>query len=110
MSRTIDVPHNPVASFFRPSSTRRLINPMDPRDKPDLYGEWVLHKVQQETDGIPDPLPEEILVAARAAWPPVVIHATRELEPESSSRDAEAPPAHLSQPPFPSLSNPLPSP
>jgi hypothetical protein len=90
MSRTIDVPHNPVAGFFRPSSTRRLINPMDPRDKPDLYGEWVLHKVQQETDGIADPLPEEVLVAARAAWPRVVIHATRELERESSSREAEA--------------------
>src|SRR2546427_830119 len=63
---------------------------MDPRDKPDPYGEWVLHRVQQETGGNPDPLPEEVLAAARAAWPRVVIHATRELERESSSREAEA--------------------
>ena len=63
---------------------------MDPRDKPDPYGDWVLHKVQQETGGNPDPLPEEVLAAARGAWPRVVIHATRELERESSSREAEA--------------------
>ena len=90
MSRTIDVLSNQVAGFFRPTSTRRLINPMDPSDKPDPYGEWVLRRLQQETGGNPDPLPEEVLVAARAAWPRVVIHAARELERESSSREVEA--------------------
>ncbi len=59
-------------------------------EKPNPYGEWVLHKIQQETAGNPDPLPKELLAAARAAWPRVAAHATRELEREGSNRESQA--------------------
>ncbi len=58
-------------------------------EKADPYGEWVLGKIQRETAGNPDPLPEEVLTAARAAWPRVVAHAARELEREGSKRESE---------------------
>lgn len=59
-------------------------------EKPDPYGEWVLHKVQQERGGNQDPMPEEVLAAARATWPRIVIHATREFERQGSTREAVA--------------------
>jgi len=59
-------------------------------EKADPYGEWVLRKIQRETAGNPDPLPEEVLTAARVAWPRVVAHAARELEREGSKRESEA--------------------
>ena len=59
-------------------------------EKPDPYGEWVLQKVQQETGGDQAPIPEEVLAAARAAWPRIVIHATREFERQGSSLEAVA--------------------
>ncbi len=59
-------------------------------EKADPYGEWVLHKIQRETVGNSVPLPEEVLTAARAAWPCVVVHAARELEREGSKRESEA--------------------
>jgi DNA-directed RNA polymerase specialized sigma24 family protein len=59
-------------------------------EKADPYGEWVLRKIQRETVGNSVPLPEEVLTAARAAWPCVVVHAARELEREGSKREAEA--------------------
>ncbi|MGA7174750.1 MAG: hypothetical protein WBX13_03395 [Candidatus Acidiferrales bacterium] len=57
--------------------------------KPDPYGEWVLRKVQ-ETSGNPTPLPPALISAARATWPRVVAHATRELQHEGSIRESEA--------------------
>lgn len=59
-------------------------------EKPDPYGEWVLQKVQQETGGNQVPIPEEVLTAARATWPRIVIHATREFERQDSTREAVA--------------------
>ncbi len=59
-------------------------------EKPDPYGEWVLQKVQQETGGNKAPIPEEVLAAARATWPRIVIHATREFERQGSTREAVA--------------------
>jgi RNA polymerase sigma factor (sigma-70 family) len=59
-------------------------------EKADPYGEWVLRKIQRETVGNSVPLPEEVLTAARAAWPCVVVHAARELEREGSKRESEA--------------------
>jgi RNA polymerase sigma factor (sigma-70 family) len=47
--------------------------------KPDPYGEWVILGSKQEKDQPPYPLDEELLVAARAAWPHVLAHARREL-------------------------------
>jgi hypothetical protein len=59
-------------------------------EKPDPYGEWVLQKVQQETGGNKVPIPEEVLTAARATWPRIVIHAAREFERQGSTREAVA--------------------
>jgi hypothetical protein len=59
-------------------------------EKLDPYGEWVLQKVQQETGGNKAPIPEEVLAAARATWPRIVIHATREFERQGSNREAVA--------------------
>ena len=38
-------------------------------EKPDPYGEWVLHKSNEAKGGIPHPVDEQLLAAARAAWP-----------------------------------------
>ena len=59
-------------------------------ERPDPYGEWVLQKVQQETGGNQAPIPEEVLAAARATWPRIVIHATREFERQGSNLEAVA--------------------
>ena len=59
-------------------------------EKPDPYGEWVLQKVQIETGGSQAPIPEEVLAAARATWPRIVIHATREFEWQCSNHEAVA--------------------
>jgi DNA-directed RNA polymerase specialized sigma24 family protein len=59
-------------------------------EKPDPYGEWVLQKVQQETGGNQAPIPEEVLAAARATWPRILIHATREFERQGSNLEAVA--------------------
>jgi hypothetical protein len=59
-------------------------------ERPDPYGEWVLQKVQQETGGNQAPIPEEVLAAARATWPRIVIYATREFERQGSNREAVA--------------------
>ena len=74
------------------STCHSFIGPYDeePVEKPDPYGEWVLQKVQQETGGNQTPIPEEFLAAARATWPRIVIHATREFERQGSTREAVA--------------------
>jgi DNA-directed RNA polymerase specialized sigma24 family protein len=59
-------------------------------EKPDPYGEWVLQKVRLETGGNQAPISEEVLAAARATWPRIVIHATREFERQGSTREAVA--------------------
>jgi DNA-directed RNA polymerase specialized sigma24 family protein len=59
-------------------------------ERPDPYGEWVLQKVQQETGGNQAPIPEEVLAAARATWPRILIHATREFERQGSNLEAVA--------------------
>ena len=69
-----------------------FVGPYDeePMETPDPYGEWVLQKVQQETGRNQAPIPEEVLKAARATWPRIVIHATREFERQGSTREAVA--------------------
>jgi hypothetical protein len=64
-------------------------------EKADPYGEWALRKIQRETAGNPGPLPEEVIAAARAAWPRVVAHAARELEREGSKREPRLPALNL---------------
>jgi hypothetical protein len=69
-----------------------FVGPYDeePMERPDPYGEWVLQKVQQEAGGNQAPIPEEVLAAARATWPRIVIHATREFNRQGSDREAVA--------------------
>ncbi len=59
-------------------------------EKPDPYGEWVLHKGKEAKGGIPHPVDEQLLAAARAAWPRVLAHAKRELAQKNSATDTEA--------------------
>jgi len=67
---------------------------MDPMDKPDPYGEWVLLGTKQETGGPPLAIDEELLTAARAAWPRVLAHVRgelfdKELGPERTAMAAD---------------------
>ena len=52
---------------------------MDPKDKPDPYGEWVLYGTTQGPAGEPLTVDEELLAAARGAWPHVLAHVRGEL-------------------------------
>ena len=52
---------------------------MDPMDKPDPYSEWVLLGTKQGPGGPGLAIDEELLIAARAAWPRVLAHVRREL-------------------------------
>ena len=67
---------------------------MDPVDKPDPYGEWVLFGIKDRPDGAPVPVDEDLLAAARKAWPRVLAHVRaelfdRELGPERTALAAE---------------------
>src|SRR5260370_1518559 len=52
---------------------------MDPTDKPDPYAEWVLFATKQGPGGPPPAIDEELLAAAREAWPHVLAHVGGEL-------------------------------
>ncbi len=55
-------------------------------EKPDPYGEWVLFGTNQEAGEKPHPVDEDLLAAAREAWPHVLAHVRRELiDKESGS-------------------------
>ena len=58
-------------------------------ERPDPYGEWVLHP---KTEGSDDAarVNEPLLAAARAAWPRVLGHAKLALRSKSSETEAEA--------------------
>src|SRR5260370_1099235 len=48
-------------------------------EKPEQYGEWVLLGTKQGLGGPPLAVDEELLTAARAAWPRVLAHVRSEL-------------------------------
>jgi len=63
---------------------------MEPVDKPDPYGDWVLLGIKDGRDGPPLLVDEELLAAARKAWPRVLAHVRgelfdRELGPERTA-------------------------
>lgn len=94
MPRTIDSPRNLMAGCLRARSRPRLVNPMDPMDKPDPYGEWVLLGTKRGPGGAPLAVDEELLTAARAAWPRVLAHVRgelfdKELGPERTAMAAD---------------------
>jgi hypothetical protein len=59
-------------------------------DKPDPYGEWVIWGNQPGKDKTSSPREEELLIAARAAWPRVLAHAKRELADRALDPDKPA--------------------
>ena len=58
-------------------------------EKPDRYGEWVLHPGNEGRGGSPHPVDEQLLAAARATWPRALAHAKRELEQKNLGTEAE---------------------
>jgi len=63
---------------------------MDPRDKPDPYGEWVLLGHKEGESGQPLAADGELLSAAREAWPHVLAHARLELRGKELGSDRTA--------------------
>lgn len=59
-------------------------------EKPDPYGEWVLFGTGQEAGERPCQVDEELLAAAREAWPHVLAHARRELGDKGFGSDRTA--------------------
>jgi len=55
----------------------------------DSYGEWVIRKLKQEAGGEANPLPAEVLTAARVVWPRIPGLVAREIKREGSVREAE---------------------
>ena len=56
----------------------------------DSYGEWVIRKLQQEAGGDANPLPADVLAAARVVWPRIPVLVASEIKPEASTWEAEA--------------------
>src|SRR5215470_16400576 len=63
---------------------------MEATDKPDPYGEWVLLGTKQGPDGPPVAVDEELLAAARKAWPRVLAHVRGELFEKESGPERTA--------------------
>lgn len=59
-------------------------------DKPDPYAEWVLFARKPDRAGPPLPVDEELLAAARKAWPHVLAHVRLRLLGKESSRERKA--------------------
>jgi RNA polymerase sigma factor (sigma-70 family) len=59
-------------------------------EKPDPYGEWVLFGTKQEAGDKPLPVDEDLLAAAREAWPHVLAHARREFGDKESGPNRTA--------------------
>src|SRR5260370_8464395 len=76
-------------------------------EKPDPYGEWVLHNSKEAKGRIPHPVDEQLLAAARAAWPHVLAHAKRELAQRNSATETEALTAEAWEAVLKSVSKPL---
>jgi hypothetical protein len=86
------VPLTPKTPEWQALYSTPFVGPYDEEamERPDPYGEWVLQKVQLGTGGNQAPISEEVLAAARATWPRIVIHANREFERQGSTREAVA--------------------
>ncbi len=59
-------------------------------EKPDPYGEWAIFTGKQGKAGSADPSDEELLAAAREAWPHVLAHARRGLSERVAAPDRTA--------------------
>src|SRR5262245_4005444 len=59
-------------------------------ERPDPYGEWVLHQNSETSDLTGPTVDQTLLLAARAAWPRVLAHARLELRSKNSEAETEA--------------------
>jgi RNA polymerase sigma factor (sigma-70 family) len=59
-------------------------------EKPDLHGDWVILGGKAGRRARLDPSDEELLAAARGAWPRALAHARRELSDKAVARDRTA--------------------
>jgi DNA-directed RNA polymerase specialized sigma24 family protein len=59
-------------------------------EKPDPYGEWVLHQNSDASDSAVQAVDQALVAAARAAWPRVLAHARLELRSKNSEAESEA--------------------
>jgi hypothetical protein len=73
-----------------PSPFDLLTDPKDPMQKPDPYAEWVLFAGKQDAGRQPHPLDEELLAAARKAWPHVLAHVRGRLLDKELARQRRA--------------------
>src|SRR5487761_461486 len=62
----------------------------DPVQKPDPYSDWVILGSKHGHDKPSYPIDEELLAAAREAWPHVLAHARRELSDKDVGADKTA--------------------
>jgi DNA-directed RNA polymerase specialized sigma24 family protein len=73
-----------------PSRFDLLADPKDPMDKPDPYAEWVLLAGNQDPGSPRLALDEELLAAARKAWPHVLAHVRGRLLDKELGRERTA--------------------
>jgi DNA-directed RNA polymerase specialized sigma24 family protein len=59
-------------------------------ERPDPYGEWVLHQNSEPGDSTVPAVDEALLTAARQTWPRVLAHARLELRSKNSEPETEA--------------------
>jgi DNA-directed RNA polymerase specialized sigma24 family protein len=59
-------------------------------ERPDPYGEWVLHQNTDPNDAAAQAINEKLVAAARAVWPRVLGHARIELRSKNSEAETEA--------------------
>jgi DNA-directed RNA polymerase specialized sigma24 family protein len=59
-------------------------------ERPDPYGEWVLHQNSEARDSTVPAVDEALLTAARQTWPRVLAHARLELRSKNSEPETEA--------------------
>jgi len=59
-------------------------------ERPDPYGEWVLHHNSEASGSTARAVDETLLAAARSAWPRVLAHARLELRSKNSEAETEA--------------------
>lgn len=81
-----------MAGFAFPFRPARGIaeESMEPKEKPDSYGEWAIRRVQKEAGESGIPLPADVVTSARMVWPRVAAVVANELKREGSGRESEA--------------------
>jgi DNA-directed RNA polymerase specialized sigma24 family protein len=87
-SGVVNAAYNTAPGFMNPFWERaRQRHPME---KSDPYSEWVILSTKEGKTDTTDALDEELLAAAREAWPHALAHARRELSDRIAAPDRTA--------------------